>query len=237
MCPNLARTAMATATDSTHLRLLQLASMSLPVGGFAFSQGMEYATEQGWLRNSDDVDDWLRLQLQHSFARVDLPIVFRLYRALEDKIEHSKKHSIIYWNDFLLASRETRELRLSDSAMGLALRRLLPTLEVPPPLALSEQPSFVTLFTAAAYHWRIDSRLCALGLAWSWLENQVTAATKLVPLGQSQAQRLLGQMQKNIPLAIDFAESLQDDELGASLPALAIASTLHERQYTRLFRS
>jgi len=69
------------------------------------------------------------------------------------------------------------------------------------------------------------------------LENQVAAATKLVPLGQTSAQRLLGEMQRDIPAAIDYSEALEDNAIGASLPALAMASAWHETQYSRLFRS
>jgi len=83
----------------------------------------------------------------------------------------------------------------------------------------------------------MDFELAAQGFVWSWLENQVAAATKLVPLGQSHAQILLGEMQLVIPEAIEFSQTLDEFTLGGSLPALAIASSLHETQYSRLFRS
>ena len=65
----------------------------------------------------------------------------------------------------------------------------------------------------------------------------MAAATKLVPLGQSSAQRLLGQLLETVPTAVDNAQRVADDEIGASLPGLAMDSVWHETQYSRLFRS
>jgi urease accessory protein len=139
------------------------------------------------------------------------------------------------WNATLLACRETAELRLGDTATGAALARLLPELGIAVP-ALRE-PAFLTLFTLAAVQWQIPARNAALGYAWTWLENQVIAATKLLPLGQTQAQRMLSALQQTIPEALAIAETLEDWQLGSSLPGLALASIHHETQYTRLFRS
>jgi urease accessory protein len=218
-------------TEPALLRLLQLASVSLPVGGFAYSQGMEYAVDAGWLGDCAAGEEWLSWQLQHSLARIDLAVVFRLYPALEA----GDAAGIAWWNDYLLACRESRELRLTDTAMGQALVRLLLTLEQTPPALV--ECSFVTALCSAAWHWQLGARACALALSWSWLENQVAAATKLLPLGQTQAQRLLGRLQLLIPGAIDLAQSLDDAAIGAGLPAQVMASCLHETQYSRLFRS
>ena len=220
-------------TDHALLRLLQLSSVSLPVGAYSFSQGLEYAVEQGWVASQDDAYDWLLVQFENGFTHLDLAIVSRLYQALDD----NDQHRVIEWNDYLLACRETHEFKLSDVAMGMALRRLLLKMDVEPIISSDDEASFVALFCIAAHQWQIDSRQCALGLAWSWLENQVAAATKLIPLGQTQAQSLLSDLQAVIPAAIDKAFAIEDEEIGFSLPALAIASSLHETQYTRLFRS
>lgn len=228
--------AITTTDDFGLLRLMQLSSASLPVGGYSFSQGMEYAIDDGWIKTQAQTAGWLQSQLQYSLARLDLPCIFRLYEALLA----GDIAAVDEWNNFLLAARETHELRLTDTAMGNALQRLLVSQNVPVPAvpAVAENEySFVTLFCAAAHTWQVDAERCALGFCWSWLENQVAAATKLVPLGQTQAQTLLGELQVLIPAAIDTAKNLADDELGSGLPALAIASSLHETQYSRLFRS
>jgi len=223
-------------------RLLQLSSATLPVGGYAFSQGMEYAIECAWLKNAGDVQQWIKLQLMENMARVDIPVLRGVMQAVESKEwSHFK-----YLNDLVLASRETKELRLTDSAMGEALLRLLKSLDFDFPLELNcftqggvelEDISFVTLFAYAAAMWDIDYQACATGFIWSWLENQVASATKLVPLGQTQAQQLLTILQPEILLAINAADETTEQDIGGGLPALAIASALHETQYSRLFRS
>jgi urease accessory protein len=222
-----------TTTDANLLRLLQLSSVSLPVGGFSFSQGLEYAIEAGWVTNAEQTSEWLSVQLHESIARIDLPILAGAMEALQKDDLSAWQH----WNDIALANRETKELRLTDAAMGEALKRLLNTLSIVVPASSQKDVSFVALFAVAAAHWDMAFDLAAYGFVWSWLENQVAAATKLVPLGQTQAQLLLGEIQQHIPAAIEFSATLDETTLGGSLQALAIASSLHETQYTRLFRS
>ena len=65
-------------------RLLQLCSANLPVGGFSFSQGLEYATEMEWVNNQKTTFDWIELNLNESIARTDLALLKRLYHALEN---------------------------------------------------------------------------------------------------------------------------------------------------------
>ncbi len=222
-----------TTTSASLLRLLQLSSVSLPVGGFSFSQGLETAIDQGWVRDLAATQQWLTLQLYHSIARIDLPVLRGAMAALAQNDTAQWQA----WNDIALANRETKELRFTDTAMGDALKRLLKTLDVNVPPTEIGETSFVTLFAVAAHAWQINVELAAQGFVWSWLENQVAAATKLVPLGQTQAQRLLADLQNDIPVAVDCSASLDEFTLGGSLPALAIASSLHETQYSRLFRS
>jgi urease accessory protein len=219
-----------TITDTGLLRLLQLSSVSLPVGGYAFSQGLEYAVEVGWVHSLDSSREWLQQQLQDALARVDLPILFRAYNAVDES-------EVFYCDQLALACRETRELRLTDTAMAEAILRLLPNLGVDDLLPPAPQHSFVVAFARVAKQWNVSQDAALLGYAWAWLENQVAAATKLVPLGQTQAQQLLSDLQLALPPALEQAKTLQEEDIGACLPALAIASAQHETQYTRLFRS
>lgn len=222
-----------TTADTALLRLLQISSASLPVGAYAFSQGLEYATESGWVNTLDETHTWLDQQIQHSLAWTDLPIILRVLKAMAAQ----DVAQVNYWNHYILACRETKELSLADTATGEALVRLLKKLDVSVSDCIMATPSFVTVYAQAAFHWRISKDACLLGFLWSWLENQVAAATKLVPLGQSQAQQLLDRLQATLPQALATAKQVKDADIGASLPALSIASARHETQYTRLFRS
>ena len=212
----------------------------MPTGAYAFSQGLETATEEAWLKNVDDTYDWLTLQLRYNLGYTDLPLLIRMLNALQNK-DHSALQKL---NAIALSLRETKEFRLNDVATGQALMRVLKGLKADEDkVALDEflqsesEISFISAFAIASYQWQIKQQDACLGYAWSWLENQVAAATKLVPLGQTESQQLLERLQPSILTVIELANDCDDDELGASLPLLSVASCWHEHQYSRLFRS
>jgi len=223
----------------SRLRLLQLVSPNLPTGAFTYSQGMEWSVECGWLKNAGDTHNWLQSVLEDNLQYLELPLLIRLFEAA-----HNKNHtSFLHWSQWLYASRETCELRNEEKQRARALLSLLkklpdsklwPELESWQAALLSSQ---LAGYALAASHWQIALKDLLTGYAWSWLENAVVVAVKLVPLGQSDGQKLLYELSTNIEVAIARAASIEEDELGASTPALAIASSLHETQYTRLFRS
>jgi urease accessory protein len=97
--------------------------------------------------------------------------------------------------------------------------------------------SYVAMFACACTAWKISPEDALQGLLWSWCENQVAAAIKLVPLGQTTGQQLLSDLQIQIPDCVQTGLALSDDEIGFTLPGLGIASAQHEAQYSRLFRS
>lgn len=216
------------------LKLFHLVSPALPIGAYAYSQGQEYAVDSGWLKEEGALPHWIGDILQYSVGRLDLPILKRLYIAWQS----DDLAAVNYWNEFLRASRETKELLLEDEQLGIALQRLLKSLHVEGAETALEAPvSFVTQFALAGMRWDIRLEDLMQGFAWSWLENQVAAATKIVPLGQTHAQQLLIALSDCIPAVCAQAKNLSDGEIGVGLPALAIASSRHERQYSRLFRS
>ncbi len=223
------------ASAIANLRLWQLISPALPVGAYAYSQGLEYAIEAGWLNTEHDVHDWISGQLAHNLAHLDIPILARLYPAWQTNDENQ----IAYWTRYILASREAAELKTEDQNLGRALATLLNQLELPQarPYLHSDQAAFATMLALAATHWQISLHDVCQGYLWMWCENQVAAAIKLVPLGQTQGQKMLLQLADAIPAAVQTGLQLGDDEIGMSAPGLGIASALHESQYSRLFRS
>ncbi len=223
----------------SHLRLLQLVSPNLPTGAFTYSQGLEWAVECGWLKNANDTENWFKSVLDDSFQYLELALLIRLYHAAENK----DIDVFLKWSQRLFASRETFELRNEETQRARALLSLLkklpesnnwPELESHHQALLASQ---IAGYALAASHWEIPLKDLLLGYTWSWLENAVVVAIKLVPLGQSQGQQLLYKLSTDINAAIEQALIITDDEIGASTAAMAIASSLHETQYTRLFRS
>lgn len=217
------------------LRLYQLISPALPIGGFTYSQGLEWAVEARWVHDRDTLQSWVESLLAHSIATLDLPVLLHLQQGFAE----ADRTAVEYWCNYLLACRETRELRTEERQRGAALAKLLPSLGVDIPAGLQAATASCQLaaMALAASHWGIPSEKTCGGYTWSWLESTVTAGVKLIPLGQTQGQQIVLALAEKIPAAVSAALRVRDDEIGSSSPAQAIASSRHETQYTRLFRS
>lgn len=216
------------------LHLMHIVSPALPVGAYAYSQGLEFAIDEQWLKGDAAVVDWIANTMRLSVGLQDAPVMVRCYDAWQ---QHDLR-ALHYWNEWILACRETKELLLEDQQLGQAMQRLLFSLDVPSadePFAAA--PSYASQFALACCHWRISKTDAVQGFIYSWLENQIAAATKIVPLGQTHAQKMLVQLIADIPQVSHDALIIGDDDMGLSLPGLAMASAQHERQYSRLFRS
>ena len=216
------------------LRLFQLVSPALPVGAYSYSQGLEWAVEDALITDEQTADQWIHGVLRHTLATLDGPVLVRLYRSWRE----GDAGALIFWNQFILSCRETRELQSEDQFMGQALSRILIDLEVDWPYGYNRsRVSFAMPYSLAAFKWEIAVGQMVAGYFWGWLENQVLAAMKLIPLGQRAGQRILFKLAQSIPVYVDQALKIDDSEIGGSMPMVAIASSRHETQYSRLFRS
>lgn len=221
--------------DISGLRLLQLVSPALPVGAFAYSEGLEAAVHAGVVADAAAAERWIRGRLGHAVARTDGALLARLHAAWTADDEAAVQG----WTQLLAALRETRQLRDGDRDMGQALARLLTALDVDAarPWITRRDATFPTLFALAAVRWGIAAEAAIAGLLWSWLEAQTAAAIKLVPLGQTAGQRLILAAASDIPAAVAEALACADDDLGAATPGAALAAAHHETLEVRLFRS
>lgn len=204
-------------------KLLQLASPALPVGAYSYSGGLEAAIETGEVGDAAGAQRWIGDVLEFSMARMEAPMVFRMMSDPET------------WNEAFLASRESAELRAETVQMGYSLNRLLTDLglgEVP-----VREPSFPAAFAHAAAQWKIAPEDALQAYLWAWLENQVMAAVKAIPLGQTDGQRILLSLGALLPSLAQKAMQFEDQDLGNFAPGLALLSARHETQYSRLFRS
>jgi urease accessory protein len=196
-------------------RLLQLASPALPVGAYSYSQGLEAAVEAGIVKDAASAERWIADALEFSVARSDAPLLWQMLHGADR-------------NEVFIASRETAELRAETLQMGHSLCRLLADLEIE---VLGDEIAFPTAYALAARRWGLEPRAALVAYLWSWLENQVMAAVKAVPLGQTAGQKILlslGARLENMDCEIEFSNFA---------PGLAILSSRHETQYSRLFRS
>ncbi|HRP22342.1 MAG TPA: urease accessory UreF family protein [Thauera sp.] len=222
------------------LRLLQLASPALPVGAYTYSQGLEWAVESGVVAREADAAAWIGDLLAWSVARFEAPLLagqLAAWGAGDDA-------EVLRLNADFLASRETAELRAETVQMGWSLVKLLTELEAfaalpgwRARLLAIDTPCFPSAWSAAAAAWQVPVAQALAAYLWAWAENQVMAAVKAVPLGQSAGQRLLATLGERIPALVEQALNLPEARWSNYTPGLAIASSRHETQYTRLFRS
>ena len=235
---------MSTATTSAappalaFLQLLRLASPSLPVGGFSYSEGLEAAVDQGLVRDEADALAWLVDQLHLSLGLSDLPVVAHAVAAWRT----DDLATISSLNGWVAATRETAELRRQSEQTGRSLAvwlrlghagdaRLAHLESLPPAATWPVAFALAGALTGAATHDIL------LAFAAAWAENQVQAAMRAMPLGQSAGQRLIAGLQPEIAVVVEAATARPIDDLQAFTPMLAIVSSQHETQYSRLFRS
>ena len=217
------------------LAALHLASPALPVGGFAYSQGLEQAVEDRWVSSMEQAYVWIRDVMVLSLARQELPLWLASHRAavMQDWL------ALRVANDTLHALRETAEFRLESVQMGHSMAKLF-----------KQWSGGAVLYELEDMHWvypsahaalsavsGIDEKMALTAYLWSWVENQTIAAVKIIPLGQIEGQILLHRLKSDIETAIQTAMSISPEEVGSAAMGLAIASARHESQYSRLFRS
>jgi urease accessory protein len=221
---------MATPIDGL-LPLLWLASPALPVGGFSYSEGLEAAVDAGLVTGEADAAHWLAQQLELTLARAELVIVRSAMIAWrEGDLEGVKR-----LDGWVLCTRETFELRLQTVQMGRSMIDWLRTVR-PEAAARAEAPlTWPIAWSLAASSFEVELSDALNAFAFGWAENMVQAAVRAVPLGQGAGQRILSRLAAAIPSSVDA--SMGRDAPQVFCPMLAILSSRHEHQYSRLFRS
>lgn len=224
------------------LQLMWLASPALPIGGFSYSEGIEAAVDSACIATYSEANEWLIDQLHLTLARADLAVLAKAIPAWR----RGDLTRIDELNDWVQQTRETSELRLQTEQMG---RSMLDWWRKQPSFHgdfqnnfqsnqdFLKSPTYPLIFALAASSTQANVRDCLMSFAFGWAENMTQAAVRAVPLGQTDGQRILANLAEHIPAAVDAAMRLQDSERQAFSPMLAILSSQHEIQYSRLFRS
>ena len=227
--------------DTALLRLLQLASPSLPIGAYSYSQGLESAIDAGLVHDAASARAWIHAALSEVLARFDAPLQWRLLLAFAER----DGAAICAWSERWLAARDTAELRAETIQMGYSLRQLLGALldDVPEAdprmLALLDATalSLPAAYACAAVALGVAPAAALLGALFSWVENQVLVCVKTVPLGQVAGQKMLLALAPSVEETARYAQALPDRALSNWAPGLSLLSMRHEVQYSRLYRS
>ncbi|HBE19853.1 MAG TPA: urease accessory protein UreF [Cyanobacteria bacterium UBA11149] len=226
------------------LHLLQLASPTLPVGAYSYSEGLETLVDRGIICDRESLSQWLEASLRHGAIRLEAAMMLRSYLS----VRNNDLTALGYWNSWASAAKETAELRSQSWQMGNSLIKLLldldrcrPThdkISLPDLASAAGVPcNYAIAFGIAAADWQIDITAACLGYLHSWASNLIGAGVKLIPLGQTLGQQLLLEAYPQLSLVTQEVLALEDSDLNSCSWGLAISSMIHETQYTRLFRS
>ncbi len=226
---------MPMSKEERLIRLLHLFSPTLPTGTFSYSQGLEWAVEAGWVHDDSTLKKWISEIMSQSIAFVDIPIMNLMMVA----IRNNNQLKLTQLCDLLIACRETSELRDEERNRGRALAKLLRDLNVGEAGKIEKTIERCQLagFALATVKWNININEAATGYTWAWLENIIIAGVKIIPLGQTAGQQLLLKISTIIPETVRKGLQVKEPEVGSSCQAQALACCLHEKQYSRLYRS
>ena len=210
------------------LRLLAWLSPAFPTGGFAYSHGLEWAVEAGDIKDGDSLHDWLTNVLVHGSGRSDAILLRHAYRAGFDP---DALGDIALLARAVAPARERRDEALYQGrAFLLAVAVWLGT-------ALPADMPYAVAVGAAARRAEVPEDAAALGYLQAFATNLISAAVRLVPLGQTTGLRVLAALEDTIVTLADATRGATLGDVGGCAFRSDLAAMRHETQYTRLFRS
>lgn len=223
-------------------RLLAWFSPSYPIGAFSYSHGIEFAVETGRVKNAATLSAWIGHILRHGAAWVDAVLLKEAYMAASTS-EEGDAARLEELADLAVAWRGTAETALESAQQGGSFVMVTraawghPTIDDfaaargERPVALS-----IAIGVSAAAH-KLPLRPVLAACLHAFAANLVSAAVRLIPLGQTDGQRALSILLPVVDSVADCALACPLDECGTAAPMVDLMSMLHETQYTRLFRS
>ena len=211
-------------------RLLVWLSPAFPTGGFAYSHGLEWAVEDGAVRDEATLTEWVQDVLAQGAGRCDAILLYHAHDAAEDALPALCALGV--------ATALGHERRLETVAQGNAFVRAASVwggirLEC---LAGLDTPLPIAVGAACADH-GIAAEMAAPAYLQAFAASLVSAAVRLVPLGQTSGLRVLVGLEPTVTAVADDAAGAGLDDLGGACLRSDIAALRHETQETRLFRT
>ncbi|MEE8657507.1 Urease accessory protein UreF [Acetobacteraceae bacterium EV16G] len=219
------------------LRLLNWVSPALPIGSFAYSHGTEWAVEKGDIRDAETLTLWVRDLLHHGSFRVDLAAVLTAWRAEDDDAARSAAaHTLAQ-----ASSRERWEETLQQGKAFLRAVYNWPDIEAPQTetrrLSPPPQCPLPVAFGLTCRQHGFDEQITQLAYAHCAVSAVISACARLIPLGQTEALRVLAALEDEIVRTIARMQNVTLNDVGSICFASDLAAMLHETQKTRLFRT
>jgi urease accessory protein len=223
------------------LRLQSWLSPAFPIGTYSYSHGIEWAVEAGHVYDRDSLVEWIDADLRYGSGRNEAIL---LREAWCHTVEPSRA-KLFRVVELASALRGTSELALESSQQAAACLATLR--EVWPDRALdwlaqtlrehTLQPALSVVLGIRAAREGIPASLALPAFLHSYVANLVSAGVRLIPLGQTDGQLAIAELENPVLTASAEAEVATIDDVGSAAVMVDLASMLHETQYTRLFRS
>jgi len=207
------------------LRLLAWLSPAFPTGAYAYSHGLEWAVESSDVTDGDTLRVWLADVLAHGSGRNDAILLRHAHRAIGD---------CVALNDLAAAIAPSRERRAETLDQGTAFIAAAAAWHPP---ELPERVAYPVAVGALASGHGIDEDITTAAYLQALTVNLISAAVRLVPLGQSTGLRVLASLEPIILHVAAESRAATLDDLGGCAFRSDLAAMRHETQYTRLFRS
>ncbi|MGB0629900.1 MAG: urease accessory protein UreF [Alphaproteobacteria bacterium] len=215
-------------------RLLSWLSPGYPVGAFSYSHSLEYAVETGGVSDPESLVGWLTTVLLRGTGRVD-GVLFREAHAAVLSSDHERLEDIA---ELANAFQPTSEFALESRAQGDAFIRATRSAWPSPVLdRLADKAVYPVAVAAACAAHDIAVEDGLHGYFHAFMSNLVSAAVRLIPLGQTDGQLVIAALENTVSQSVEQAKVVPLDDIGSAAPLIDLASIHHETQYTRLFRS
>jgi urease accessory protein len=230
-------TDMSTSTDAALYRLLTWLSPGYPLGAFSYSHGLEQAVEDGLVRDATSLAAWVTTIIAADAGWSDAAIFAAAWRAAaaQDTLQLDEIAELAS------AWRATAETALESEAQGAAFlattRAAWPHASLD---ALAARHRIIALPVAVAVAAAAHGIALAPALTaylHGFAANLVSAGVRLIPLGQSDGQRVLALLEAPVAACCGAALATPLDDVGTASFRIERCSMRHETQYTRLFRS
>ena len=218
------------------LELLHLCDSLFPVGAFAYSDGLESATTAGIIASAEDLRAWIDTVLDETIGRAEGPVVWRAWQAFHDR----DWDTLAVLNDEVNALKPAASARRSSRAMGLRVLTMWQALHPDPrlehALARLHHPGLPVAFAGACACSGVGRRESVEAFAYTRLAATISAAMRLMPIGQMDAHALLAQTLARVRAAVATIAALDADPESFA-PAMDLAAMSQQHLYSRLFRS
>ncbi len=220
--------------DPATLRLLTWLSPAFPTGAFAYSHGIEWAVESGDISNGPTLQSWLETLLRHGSARTDAILCRHAHRAAHDL------EALATLTELALATAPAAERRAEAIHQGNAFIAAATPWRPATLIRLAEDVGdipYAIAVGAMAGSNQISENTTAAALLHAFAANLISAAVRIIPLGQSTGLAVLAALEPIILSVAAETKTATLDDLGAATWRADLAAMHHETQYTRLFRS